>query len=104
MNIDKVTKSQSHVLLPLGLPGAIVTPMPADIFGPGEAERRPLRRHPLAGVAAVQRLLVVSLLADPLAQLRVLRPAIRHVAVAVRRFVHRQLGELRLSGWVGCNS
>ena len=67
---------------------------------PGEAERlqlrRPRRRHPRAGVAAVQFLLARPLVMDPPAQPRVLGPAPRHVAVAVLLLVRHQPRELRL--------
>ena len=60
--------------------------------------RRPRRRDPRAGVAAVQLLLAHPLVVDPPAQRRVLGPALRHVAVAVRLLVRRQPGKLRLPG------
>jgi hypothetical protein len=58
---------------------------------PDEAERRqphrPLRRHPLAGFAAVEIPLTYLLRAAPPAESRVLGPAVRHAAVAVHHLV-----------------
>ena len=72
--------------------------------GPNKAQRlqlrRPLRRHPLARLAAVQLLLERPLVLDPVAEPRVLGPALRHVAVAVLPLVGLELGQLRLPAHV----
>ena len=67
---------------------------------PDEAERRqprrPRHRHPIAGLAAVELPLAHPLRVDPVAELQVLCPVLRHLAVAVRRLVRRQQHQLRL--------
>ena len=67
---------------------------------PFEAKRRqpsrPLHRHTLVGLAAVELLLAHTLVVDPPAQPRVLGLALRYVAVAVLCLVGHQARELRL--------
>ena len=66
----------------------------------GEADRlqlrRPRRGHSPAGLAAFQRLFARPLVVDPSAELRVLLPALWHVAVIVPLPIGLELGQLRL--------
>jgi hypothetical protein len=80
-----VRRQPRELCLPLGV---------RELCLPAEAERlqprRPLRRQPLAGLAAVELPLERPLTADSVGQRRVLGPAPRHVVVAVRRLVGHQ--------------